>query len=236
MRRFAFFAVLCALAAVLALLLAPGASPFAQTLCIAGGLALCSFAFGAATGPIVWQAFNALFICGFQLALIALFSSPLARLEGGGPLGPSFALCAALVLMFLAYETEADREQWEFQRRKEALRAARDAARDAEAEAGFRSSGLFRLSRHPAYFGELGFWWSVYLLCAALSGGPLVHWSAAGAAALSLLFVGSTRFTESLSAAKYPLYAAYRASTSAVIPWFPRRLSLAEPAVQGGED
>ena len=95
--------------------------------------------------------------------------------------------------------------------------------RDFEAEQGFRSTGLFRLSRHPAYFGELGFWWSVFLLCAIGSGAGLLHWSAAGAAVLTALFAGSTRFTESLTAAKYPFYEAYRRRTSAVVPWVPRR-------------
>jgi steroid 5-alpha reductase family enzyme len=44
---------------------------------------------------------------------------------------------------------------------------------------------------------------------------------------LTLLFVGSTRFTESISAARYPEYAAYQARTSALVPRPPRR----QPAV-----
>jgi steroid 5-alpha reductase family enzyme len=95
---------------------------------------------------------------------------------------------------------------------------------------GFRSSGLFRLSRHPAYFGELGFWWSIYLLC-AVGSGTFIHWSGAGALALTALFVGSTRFTESLSAAKYPAYAEYRRTTSAVVPWFKKRKSASAERV-----
>jgi steroid 5-alpha reductase family enzyme len=192
---------------------------------------------GGISNPLLWQVFNALFICGFQLALMALFTSPLGRLAQGGGIGLGFLLAVALPLLFLAYETEADREQWSFQRRKEAYFAGRAGAAagagtgelDEEAERGFRSSGLFRLSRHPAYFGELGFWWSLYLLCALGSGG-LVHWSAAGALCLSLLFVGSTRFTESLSLAKYPAYAEYRRGTSAIVPWFPARKASPEAA------
>ena len=38
----------------------------------------------------------------------------------------------------------------------------------------------------------------------------------------SLLFIGSTVFTESISRSKYPDYDAYRARTSAIVPWFPR--------------
>jgi steroid 5-alpha reductase family enzyme len=44
-----------------------------------------------------------------------------------------------------------------------------------------------------------------------------------GAVLLTLLFVGSTRFTESITKSKYPEYAAYQATTSAVVPWLPRR-------------
>ena len=183
--------------------------------------------------PLVWQAFNAAFICSGQLGVITLFSAPIGLFAAPSrDFGAAFAASALLPLFFLAYETAADREQWKFQLRKGASLAARaagadlaedaDRTEDAEAEAGFRSSGLFRLSRHPAYFGELGFWWSLYLIGAAGSG-SLVNWRAVGPIALTAIFAGSTRFTESLSAGKYPAYADYRASTSAIIPWFPGR-------------
>ena len=48
-----------------------------------------------------------------------------------------------------------------------------------------------------------------------------------GAVLLTLLFIGSTLFTESLSAAKYPEYANYRRRTSMLIPWPPRYFSSA---------
>jgi steroid 5-alpha reductase family enzyme len=188
------------------------------------------------TSPVLWQAFNALFICAAQLGIIALFSAPLARLAAasavrawGGAADWAFAAAAALALLFLAYETEADREQWAFQRRKAAGPPVGAGGGDVEAARGFCSSGLFRLSRHPAYFGELGFWWSVYLL-SAVGSGSLLHWSVAGAAALTGLFIGSTGFTESLSAAKYPAYVEYQETTSAVVPWFPKRRRAAGAA------
>lgn len=43
-----------------------------------------------------------------------------------------------------------------------------------------------------------------------------------GAMLLTLLFIGSTAFTESISRSKYPGYDEYRARTSALVPWFPR--------------
>jgi steroid 5-alpha reductase family enzyme len=40
---------------------------------------------------------------------------------------------------------------------------------------------------------------------------------------LTLLFVGSTRFTESITLSRYPEYEFYQRQTSAVVPWFPRK-------------
>jgi len=50
-----------------------------------------------------------------------------------------------------------------------------------------------------------------------------LEWTVLGAALLTLLFIGSTRFTESISVSRYPEYAAYQRRTSAVVPWWPRR-------------
>ena len=59
----------------------------------------------------------------------------------------------------------------------------------------------------------------------ALAAGSILQWTVIGAVLLSLLFVGSTRFTESISRSRYPEYARYQETTSAVVPWFPRRRS-----------
>jgi protein-S-isoprenylcysteine O-methyltransferase Ste14 len=38
-----------------------------------------------------------------------------------------------------------------------------------------------------------------------------------------LLFLGSTSFTESITLARYPEYAAYQRAVSRLLPWRPRR-------------
>ena len=58
----------------------------------------------------------------------------------------------------------------------------------------------------------------------------LLQWTLIGALLLSLLFVGSTIFTESITRSRYPEYAEYQSTTSAIIPWFPRRHAPAEAA------
>ena len=54
-----------------------------------------------------------------------------------------------------------------------------------------------------------------------------------GALLLTGLFVGSTRFTERISASKYPQYASYQREVSAVVPWFPRASSDLASASEG---
>lgn len=178
--------------------------------------------------PWAWQAFNALFIVLFQVGVLVLLTMPLGRLarEPARPITPAFALLALLALGLLVWETVADGQQWRFHERKRMAREASARGEKPEAEAaadlarGYCDSGLFRLSRHPNYFGELGFWWAIWLLCS--EGAALPHWSVAGALALTAVFVGSTRFTEELSAAKYPGYRQYQSRTPAFVPWLPR--------------
>ena len=53
-------------------------------------------------------------------------------------------------------------------------------------------------------------------------GGSWLNWTIAGPALLTVLFIGSTVFTESISAAKYPAYRDYQRTTSMLVP-LPRR-------------
>ena len=176
--------------------------------------------------PLLWQAFNLVFICFYQVGLFVLFTSPLYVLysHAGLPLSLGFAGVCVLMLLFLLYETKADQQQWAFHGAKRAASEGAGTGADlrfaSDVEQGFLSSGLFRYSRHPNYFGELAVWWSFYLM-GALQTGRILNWSVLGALLLSLLFIGSTRFTEWITSAKYPGYSAYQNSTSAIIPWVP---------------
>jgi len=78
---------------------------------------------------------------------------------------------------------------------------------------------LFRFSRHPNYFGELGVWYSIYLFCVSFST-SLLHYTLAGPILLTLLFIGSTKFTESITKSKYPAYQAYQKSVPPILPKF----------------
>lgn len=173
--------------------------------------------------PWAFQAFNLLFIVGFQMALLVLITLPTwFVLEHPVPLTAFDAVAAALFVAALTGETIADEQQWRFHRRKRAAGGV--------LEPGFRTTGLFRVSRHPNFFFEQAQWWVLYLftvVAAVATGlgvwGGVVNASILGAVLLTALFIGSTIFTESISASKYPAYADYRRSTSMLIPWPPRQ-------------
>jgi steroid 5-alpha reductase family enzyme len=170
-------------------------------------------------GAVRWQLFSLVFISAYQnllLLLIALPAWAVAR-RPPAPFGPLDVLATALFLLFLAGETVADQQQWRFQEDKKARRR-----RGEPVEHEFLTTGLFRFSRHPAFFCEIAIWWSFYLFSVA-AGARWLDPSILGAALLTLLFQGSTAFTESITLRRYPAYAAYQSRVSRLFPLPPRR-------------
>ena len=186
--------------------------------------------------PVGWQLFNLLFICGFQVALFVLFTLPVRELAAAGAVSAPGAVAFALLFLgFLVFETIADEQQWRFQNVKHG-RAQMEAsseedrrAIEADVERGYLTRGLFRFSRHPAYFGELAVWWVLFLF-AAVTTNNLLSLSGLGVVLLTALFAGSTAFTESISRARYPSYEEYRRRTAAIIPWPPASVAEADAA------
>ncbi len=168
-------------------------------------------------GPARFQLFNATFIAPFQNALLLLIALPAwVALEHRAPLGRLDVAIAAAFVALLAGETIADEQQWRFQEAKRERRAR------GEDGAEFLTTGLFRWSRHPNFFCEQAMWWTFYLFSVS-SGGDWLNPSLSGPVLLTLLFQGSTAFTERMSLAKYPAYAEYQRTTSRLWPWPPRR-------------
>ena len=173
----------------------------------------------AKMGPGTWQVFNVLFICGFQHALILGFTLPVWMMTATatGPLTSVDVVGAGAMLFFLVGETIADQQQWNFQQAKKAKRERGEPVREQ-----FVTTGLFRYSRHPNFFCEMSFWWSLYAWSVA-AGAPLWNWTIAGPIVLTFVFLGSTPLTEGISASKYPEYAGYQKRVSRLIPWLPKR-------------
>lgn len=174
---------------------------------------------GRIGNPFGWQLFNLLFIAIYQQFLFICFTLPLFVIASAGDTRLSFPLVGGGVLMlaFLVLETIADQQQYEFQQSKYGLLPKKQEF-EHDYLRGFRTSGLFAISRHPNYLGELGVWWSAYVMGAAATGAAF-HWSIAGPLLLTLLFVGSTIFTESITKGKYEAYEEYR---QRVWPIFPK--------------
>jgi steroid 5-alpha reductase family enzyme len=83
-------------------------------------------------------------------------------------------------------------------------------------------SGVWRLSRHPNYFGDAAQWWGFYLIALAAGGG----WSIFGPMLMTFLLLrisGVALLEQTLETR--PGYKEYAGKTSAFIPWFPRRKS-----------
>jgi steroid 5-alpha reductase family enzyme len=166
--------------------------------------------------------FNLLFIVLYQNAILVLITLPaLTAYENRAPFGVLDVVLTIVFLGLLAGETIADQQQWEFHKRKAGTPSPR-----------FLQSGLFSVSRHPNFFFEQAQWWALFLF-GAVAAGSVLQWTVLGAALLTILFVGSTRFTESITLSKYPEYADYQARVSAVVPWFPRRARQEAHTSQG---
>lgn len=86
------------------------------------------------------------------------------------------------------------------------------------------STGLWRYTRHPNYFGDALLWWGLFTIACAVPGG----WRTIGSPLLMTWLLmrvsGVTLLEEGLRASR-PGYADYVARTSAFVPWFPRRRS-----------
>lgn len=163
-----------------------------------------------------WPPFNVLFVAGYQNLLVWLITLPAWRAAGaGGSVGALDGVVAALFLGALLGEFVADQQQWDFHQAK-AERVARGAAGPR-----FLSEGMWRWSRHPNFFFEQAQWWLLTWFPVA-AGLPWLDATLLGPLLLTLLFDGSTRFTESITRSKYAEYEEYQRTTSRWLPWPPR--------------
>ncbi|TFB88113.1 DUF1295 domain-containing protein [Cryobacterium algoricola] len=181
--------------------------------------------------PAGFGLFNLFFITIYQNAILLLIVLPAATaaLHAANPFGPADLGLTLAFLLLLVGEGVADQQQWDFHRAR-GPRGADTGGSPAESGAArpdVLRTGLFRYSRHPNYFCELGQWWVVFLF-GAVAAGSLLQWSVLGAVLLTGLFIGSTVFTERISVSRHPGYPAYQRVTSAIVPWFPRAVPRPE--------
>ena len=83
------------------------------------------------------------------------------------------------------------------------------------------SSGFWKYTRHPNYFGDAAVWWSYALFAIAVQ----QYWYVSGAILMTYLIIkisGVAMLERSLLADK-PAYKDYVEKTSAFFPWFPKK-------------
>jgi steroid 5-alpha reductase family enzyme len=113
----------------------------------------------------------------------------------------------ALVLFGLIFEAVADAQLASFK------------SKPSQGER-VMSTGLWRYSRHPNYFGECCIWWGFWLV--ALSAGA--WWSVVSPLLMTMLLlkVSGVRLLEKDLAQRRPAYRDYVRRTNAFFPWSPR--------------
>jgi steroid 5-alpha reductase family enzyme len=83
------------------------------------------------------------------------------------------------------------------------------------------NTGVWRYTRHPNYFGDATQWWAYYLMAAAAGG----FWTVFSPIIMTLFLLrvsGVTLLEKTLTVTK-PQYREYIETTSAFIPWFPKK-------------
>lgn len=84
-------------------------------------------------------------------------------------------------------------------------------------ERGFVTTGLWEISRHPSYFLEQIIW-SIFYLWGAVTTTDLWNYAVVGPIAYIVLFQGSTRLTEEITAKKYGAYRFYQKKVGMLCP------------------
>lgn len=82
------------------------------------------------------------------------------------------------------------------------------------------TSGVWRYSRHPNYFGDAAQWWGFFIIAAAAGG----FWTVYSPILMTILLlrVSGVALLEKTLAKEKPGYEEYIEKTSAFVPWFPR--------------
>ena len=160
------------------------------------------------SGRCYWPvSFAAIHLVPTVLVFAGCFSLYVAVSAGTSPFGFTDILAIIVTAAAIIIETAADKQLHKF------LGSRKD-------EKQVLKSGLWAYSRHPNYFGEVLFWWGLYLFAVAAT--PAYWWAIFGPAAMTLLFVFiSVPMIEKHMIRRKPGYAESRAGVSKLFPWFP---------------
>jgi len=161
-----------------------------------------------------WISYFKVFV--LQAVVLWIIATPIITAElGSGALGWLDALGVILWLFGFVYEATADRQLQRFRS-------------DPANRGRVLRTGLWKLSRHPNYFGEAVLWLGIALIGVS-GGGPIALVSPALLTFLLLKISGVAMLDRALVERRSG-YADYVASTPAFFPWPPtnRRTNAAE--------
>lgn len=189
-----------------------------------------------------FHALNATFISFMQSVLLFLIAAPvypvLLAAQFESDVTSADLAFLSMQLGLVLFEWFADQQQWDYQTAKKKYQStakvpAGCGLTQPELDRGFVASGLWAYSRHPNFAAEQTIWIFLYQWsCFATK--VLYSWAAAGPTFLVLLFQGSTWFTESITAGKYPEYRHYQDKVGMFVPISPfayRPLSTLGPKI-----
>lgn len=147
-----------------------------------------------------------------QGLLALVIATPVIMINAGEPTTLSSWYPVGIVIWITGFifEVVGDRQLKTFLSRK-------------ENEGRLMTSGLWKYTRHPNYFGESLLWWGIFLIALTFEGGWLSFFGPLLLTFLLLRISGippAERLMERL-----PGFAEYKNRTPAFIPWFPKQES-----------
>ncbi len=126
--------------------------------------------------------------------------------SGGEAFGALDVAALSLGITAVVIEATADNQLWDFLRHKQ--------------PGEIMKKGLWAYSRHPNYFGEILFWWSLWLF--GLAADLYWGWTAIGPLSITLMFVyASVPLIDKRNLERRPGYEEHMRRVSAIVPWLP---------------
>jgi len=145
-----------------------------------------------------------------QGLILLVIAAPMVLVHSapGPPLGLLDAAGAAVWLLGFFFEAVGDAQLARFKR-------------DPAHRGRIMTEGLWRLTRHPNYFGESAMWWGIFLVALSAPRGALALVSPVLLTGMLLRVSGVTLLEKKYEGR--PDFAAYARRTSAFLPWLPKR-------------
>lgn len=162
------------------------------------------------TGRAYWPAsFVSIHLMPTAWVFLGLLPLYPALSAPGRPLGALDAVALAVTVAAIAVEAAADRQLRSF------LRSRREPGAVLE-------TGLWAVSRHPNYLGEVLFWWGLWLF--GLAAAPGWAFTVVGPASITLLFLlVSVPWMDRRMLSRHPAYAERMGAVPGLFPWPGRR-------------